>query len=107
MSPLKTRPVRNIAGIFELFEHGFLHGGMTCRLPASRTSISRSCKSSEASRSSSERMADAASNGTLKKTFARHQKEIKTETERLDRMLQHHKVASDAHTDQAMEALIR
>jgi len=54
-----------------------------------------------------ERLADAASNPSLKKIFARQQKEIRAEAERLDKMLQQRDVGGDGHTDQAMEALVR
>lgn len=51
-------------------------------------------------------MSDATSNSDLKQAFLQQREDIERETERLDQILDRHRVAADSHNDQAMEALI-
>jgi ferritin-like metal-binding protein YciE len=53
------------------------------------------------------RMAEAASHPALKQAFARHRDETEDQQERLASILQKHGANPRAHTDQAMQALIR
>src|SRR5205823_5074880 len=53
------------------------------------------------------RMAEAASHPALKQAFARHRDETEAQQERLASILQKHGANPRAHTDQAMQALIR
>jgi ferritin-like metal-binding protein YciE len=53
------------------------------------------------------RMADSASHPSLKRELHRHREETKSQGKRLQSILQNHGAKLRAHTDQAMEALIK
>jgi ferritin-like metal-binding protein YciE len=53
------------------------------------------------------RMAEMASHPALKEALARHQRETRLQTERLRSILQKHGADPKAHTDQAMQALVK
>jgi ferritin-like metal-binding protein YciE len=53
------------------------------------------------------RMADSASHPSLKRELNRHREETKAQSKRLQSILQNHGAKLRAHTDQAMEALIK
>lgn len=53
------------------------------------------------------RMADATSHPSLKRELVRHRGETKEQSKRLQSILQNHGAKLRAHTDQAMEALVK
>jgi ferritin-like metal-binding protein YciE len=53
------------------------------------------------------RMAEAASHPSLKKALLRHGEETQAQRHRLDSILQKHGANPQAHTDQAMQALVK
>ena len=52
------------------------------------------------------KMASMASNPSLKKAFIHHRNETEAQKDRLESILQKHGASSNAHTDQAMQALV-
>jgi ferritin-like metal-binding protein YciE len=53
------------------------------------------------------RMAEVASHPTLKNALLHHREETQVQKDRLESMLRKHGVNPEAHTDQAMEALLK
>src|SRR5215831_11211810 len=53
------------------------------------------------------RMADASSHPSLKRELLRHRTETKEQSKRLQSIMQNHGAKLRAHTDQAMEALVK
>ncbi len=54
-----------------------------------------------------QRMANAASHSSLKKTLLDHQKQTTRQKQRLESILRNHGAKPDAHMDQAMQSLIK
>ncbi|WP_024507488.1 DUF892 family protein [Bradyrhizobium sp. ARR65] len=54
-----------------------------------------------------ERMAGVASHPSLKDAFEKHRRQTATQCDRLRSILQKHKAEADAHTDQALQAMIK
>ena len=53
------------------------------------------------------RMAEAVSHPSLKDAFRRHQRQTLTQADRLRSILKKHKADGEAHTDQALQAMIK